>query len=63
MGVEQSLEGVMQSNCRIVIIAPRNGEDCLSVLGTLPSSARILAIGNNLEELQAGEGFFSEVRY
>ena len=40
-----------ESRCRIVVISPSAGEDCLTELRYLPRSARIVAIGNSLEEL------------
>jgi hypothetical protein len=39
------------TSCRIVVICPSDGEDCLTELTYLPRSARIVAIGNSLEEL------------
>lgn len=49
------------SNCRIVIVAPNNGEESLSELRYLPSEAVILGTGNNLEELQKNCPLFTEV--
>ena len=40
-----------ESTCRIVVVSPSSGEDCLTELRFLPKSARIVAIGNSLEEL------------
>ena len=40
-----------ESHCRIVVISPSAGEDCLTELRFLPRSARIVAIGNSLDEL------------
>lgn len=40
-----------ESRCRIVVISPSSGEDCLTELRFLPRSAHIVAIGNSLEEL------------
>ena len=39
------------SHCRIVVISPSSGDDCLTELRFLPRSARIVAIGNSLDEL------------
>lgn len=48
--------------CRIVIIAPRSGDDSLLELVNLPKEARILATGQNLEELRAEhDDLFAEV--
>ena len=38
-----------------------SGDDCLTALTFLPKEARILATGNNLEELQKDSPYFSEV--
>lgn len=48
------------SACRIVVISPTSGEDCIVELSMLPRNARILAIGNSLEELSKDLVLFSE---
>ena len=40
-----------EPSCRIVVVSPSSGEDCLTELRFLPRSARIVAIGNSLDEL------------
>ena len=43
---------------RILVVGPKNGDDCLTELSKLPTEARILATGETLEELKAdGEQF------
>jgi phosphoglycerate dehydrogenase-like enzyme len=46
--------------CRIVVIGPNTGEDCVSELARLPRNARILAMGSTLEELQRDGQLFTE---
>jgi len=48
------------SACRIVVVAPTSGEDCVTELAMLPRNARILAIGSNLEELMKDGNLFTE---
>jgi len=38
-----------------------SGDHCLTELALLPKEARILATGNNLQEIQQDSHFFSEV--
>jgi hypothetical protein len=61
MGVEQSTANLASSNCRIVIVGPRNGDECLAELANLPSEARILATGSTVEELRQDSEAFTEV--
>ena len=42
---------MLESQCRIVVISPSSGEDCMTELRFLPRSARIVATGNSLDEL------------
>lgn len=39
----------------------KSGDDSVTALAYLPKEARILATGNNLQELQKDSSFFSEV--
>eukprot|EP00981_Chlorochromonas_danica_P013096 scaffold5788_cov159-Ochromonas_danica.AAC.12 len=56
MGNEtSSLEKLQATNCRIVVVGPKSGDDCLLELVNLPKDARILATGANLEELKKDE--------
>ena len=48
------------SRCRIVIIAPTIGEDCLTELRHLPKDAQIIAMGNSLEELYKVSPLFKD---
>lgn len=48
------------SHCRIVIISPSTGEDCLTELRFLPRSARIVAIGSTLDELMKQGYLFTD---
>lgn len=48
------------SRCRIVIIAPIIGEDCLTELRHLPKDAEIVAMGNSLEELNKASTLFKD---
>jgi phosphoglycerate dehydrogenase-like enzyme len=50
----------MMTNCRIVIVGPRNGDDSLLELAQLPRDARILATGKTLEELRTDGNLFAE---
>ena len=73
MGAEQSINTLQEintgnfhlnfplSNCRIVVVGPRNGDDCLTELAYLPKEARIMATGINLKELEQDSLNFSEV--
>lgn len=66
MGMEQStLLGkdypLSQSNCRIVIVGSKSGDNCLLALSHLPKEARIIATGNNLAEIQMDGEMYSEV--
>lgn len=64
MGADQSslgLNSLPMTNCRIVVVAPRNGDDCLVELAKLPKEARILATGRNVEELREDGDLFTEV--
>lgn len=68
MGAEQATAfmnpgeaNIALSNCRIVIVGPRSGEDCLLELAHLPKEARILATGNTIEELRQDGELFTEV--
>ena len=46
----------------IQVVSPTSGEDCVTELSYLPRSARILAIGNSIEDLtKDGTYVFSEV--
>lgn len=56
-----SLEKLQATNCRIVVVGPKNGDDCLLELVNLPPEARILATGRNLEELRSEGNLFTEV--
>lgn len=56
-----SLEKLQATNCRIVVVGPKNGDDCLLELVNLPTEARILATGQNLEELRSEGNLFTEV--
>ena len=54
MGAETSTTSdahTSEPSCRIVVVSPSSGEDCLTELRFLPRSARIVAIGNSLDEL------------
>jgi hypothetical protein len=51
------------SLCRIVVVSPTAGEECMTALAKLPRNARILAVGNSLEELQREGNLFVEVRH
>jgi hypothetical protein len=66
MGTEQSLLGkdypISQSHCRIVVVGPKSGDNCLLALSHLPKEARIIATGNNLSEIQKDGELYSEVR-
>ena len=65
MGTEQSLLGadfpISQSNCRIVVVGAKSGDNCLTALANLPSEARIIATVNNLSEIQKDGELYSEV--
>jgi hypothetical protein len=65
MGTEQSLLGkdfpIAQSNCRIVVVGSKSGDNCLLALSHLPAAARIIATGNNLAEIQKDGDIYSEV--
>ena len=66
MGLEQSVLASQDlklpfSTCRIVVVGPKNGDDCLTALAYLPQEARILATGQNIDELRADGNIFSEV--
>lgn len=56
-----SLEKLQATNCRIVVLGPKSGDDCLLELVNLPNDARILATGTSLEELKKDGNMFSEV--
>lgn len=56
-----SLEKLQGTNCRIVVVGPKSGDDCLLELVNLPPEARILATGSTLEELQSEGNLFTEV--
>jgi hypothetical protein len=51
----------MMTNCRIVVVGPQSGDECLVELANLPKEARILATGSNLEELRKDGELFTEV--
>ena len=38
--------------CNIIVVGPKSGDDCLTALVHLPPKAKIIAFGNNLEELE-----------
>jgi hypothetical protein len=61
MGVEQSTSNLAMSECRIVVVGPRNGEECLVELARLPKEARIIATGSTVEELRQDGNLFTEV--
>lgn len=62
MGNEtSSLEKLQATNCRIVVVGPKSGDDCLLELVNLPKDARILATGANLEELKKDGNLYTEV--
>ena len=65
MGTEQSLLGkdfpIAQSNCRIVVVGSKSGDNCLLALSQLPAAARIIATGNNLAEIQKDGDIYAEV--
>ena len=43
-----------------MVLSPTSGEDCVTELALLPRNARILAIGNTLEELMKDGNLFTE---
>ena len=49
-----------ESACRIVVISPTSGEDCIADLSFLPRNARILAIGSSVEELEKDGILYTE---
>jgi hypothetical protein len=49
------------SECRIVVIGPKNGDDCLTELRHLPKDAVILGTGTTVSELQRDCPLFTEV--
>ncbi len=61
MGADQSTAKLALSECRIVVVGPRNGDNCMLELAKLPIEARILATGSSLEELQQDGNLFTEV--
>jgi hypothetical protein len=56
-----NMSPTVMSNCRIVIVGPKNGDDCLTELRYLPNEAVILGTGMSLEELQKDNTLFYEV--
>ena len=48
------------SKCRIVVVGPKNGDDCLSELRHLPEGAIILGHGLNIDDLQRDFELFTE---
>jgi phosphoglycerate dehydrogenase-like enzyme len=48
------------TSCRIVVVGPRNGDDCFLELAHLPKEARILATGRDLAELRTDDDLFAE---
>eukprot|EP01038_Epipyxis_sp_PR26KG_P012110 gene12110-16213_t len=65
MGNEQSFDvpsefKFVSTKCRIVVVGAKSGDDALTELSKLPPQARILATGNNLEELRKDGNLFSE---
>eukprot|EP01039_Chlorochromonas_danica_P014419 gene14419-16832_t len=50
----------MMTNCRIVVVGPRSGDDSLLELANLPPDARILATGRNVQELRTDGNLFTE---
>ena len=67
MGNQESLLGgdfpVSQSNCRIVVVGAKSGDQSLLALGNLPKEARIIATGNTLEEIQKDGELYTEVSF
>jgi hypothetical protein len=61
MGVEQSTANLAMTDCRIVVVGPRSGDDSLIELSKLPQEARILATGTTVEELRQDGNLFTEV--
>lgn len=65
MGNQESLLGsdypISQSNCRIVVVGAKSGDKALLALSHLPQEARIIATGNNLEEIQKDGDLYGEV--
>lgn len=50
------------SNCLIVVIGPKSGDDSLTELRHLPSKSTIIGTGMNLEELQKEGLAYTEVQ-
>lgn len=67
MGNQESLLGsdypIAQSNCRIVVVGAKSGDQSLLALANLPKEARIIATGNTLEEIQKDGDLYTEVQY
>lgn len=66
MGVEASLMTTSETklsstHCRIVVVGPKSGDTSLLELANLPKDARILATGQNLDEIRRDGELFAEV--
>jgi len=66
MGTDQSTllgsdYAVSQTNCRIVVLGPKSGDNALLALSQLPPEARIVATGTSLAEIQKDGDLYSEV--
>lgn len=60
MGNETSDGIFANSNCRILVVGAKSGDESLSELRHLPQNAKILATGRNLEELRRDGNPFTE---
>lgn len=63
MGVEHSSVNLAMSDCRIVVVGPRSGDNSLLELANLPREARIIATGCTLEELKQDGDLYTEVLF
>lgn len=52
---------ISRSSCRIVVVGRKSGDGCLLALANLPPNARIVATGNNIEEIKKDGDLYSEV--
>lgn len=67
MGVEASAASLLgqdfpiaNSNCRIVVVGKKSGDDSLTELANLPSEARIVATGTTLEEIRKDGDMYTD---
>jgi hypothetical protein len=61
MGVGNSSVEQEEGECRVVVVGSSRGDDpCLVELAHLPGDARIIATGENLEQLQASGDAWSD---